>query len=91
MSAPSPFPRTLRRLAALATLPLAASLGACGLQVTTTIHEDQTVEQTLTAWDDTSTLTEADCTPEAVGLERYTPDGLEASMSFTTYNGLPAR
>ena len=80
--------RSLRRLGALALVPLVMLLSACGLRADITIH---TADMAFLMWDSTGTLTESDC--NASDLADYTselPDGATAEYTFTEHNGNPA-
>ena len=83
--------RSLRRLGALALVPLVMLLSACGLRADITIHSDDTADMAFLMWDSTGTLTESDC--NASDLADYTselPDGATAEYTFTEHNGNPA-
>lgn len=83
--------RSLRRLGALALVPLVMLLSACGLRADITIHSDDTADMAFLMWDSTGTLTESDC--NASDLADYTsdlPGGATAEYTFTEHNGNPA-
>lgn len=82
---------SLRRLAALALVPLIMLLSACGLRADITIHSDDTADMSFLMWDSTGTLTDSDC--NANDLADYTsdlPGGATADYTFTEHNGDPA-
>lgn len=82
---------SLRRLGALALVPLVMLLSACGLRADITIHSDDTADMSFLMWDSTGTLTESDC--NANDLADYTsdlPGGATAEYTFTEHDGDPA-
>jgi len=84
-------PHLLRGLGVAVIVSAVLALSACGISYDVTIHDDDTLDQTILIWDSGGVMGKSDCSAEGMGASGATaPAGADITYTFTDHNGDPA-
>ncbi len=84
-------PHLLRGLGIAVIVSAVLTLSACGISYDVTIHDDDTLDQTILIWDSGGVMGKSDCSAEGMGASGATaPAGADITYTFTDHNGDPA-
>ena len=66
-------PHLLRGLGVAVIVSAVLALSACGISYDVTIHDDDTLDQTILIWDSGGVMGKSDCSAEGMGQRRHGP------------------